>query len=221
MFNAILVEDDPHVCQKLKRILEGFPCIRVRNCFYNLASAKAYVKRHRVDLLILDLGLPDGNGLELVQFINKSPLNAKALKLLLTIFDDFDTFSTAIEHGINGYVVKTGSDNQIIQSIDSVVNGHAYISPEVASYLLMQYHKKDEIQLLSALTVREAEVLKLLALGLSYKCISKKLNVKYSTVCSHIKSIYSKLDVSSKSEAIYKGLKTGLVNINEQMDQVS
>ena len=223
MFRTILVEDDIQIHRRIKDLLQRLPNIRLLQGFHTLSDAMMFCKGNKVDLAILDIGLPDGKGTELIHFLNRR--QPDSMKLMLTIYDDYNTFMNTMEMGIDGYIVKTASNEEIRQGIEYITNGHAYISPEVARYVLKKHRKTSDNQhdlvWLSELSQREVEVLKLLSVGLSYACIGAKLNIKYNTVCSHIKNIYYKLDVSSKNEAIYVGIRSGLVSIEDSIASAS
>ena len=214
MIKTIIVEDDINIHKKIKKLVERIPQIDTLKSFLGLSCAIKFCKHHKIDLVILDISLPDGKGTDLIHYLSQH--QPDCLISMLTIYDDYPTFTTTLELGIDGYIVKTASEEEITTALSHIIQGNSYLSPEVACYLLKKYKKKASSNLpwQSNLSNRETEVLRLLSTGLSYSKIAQKLDIKYNTVCSHIKNIYQKLDATSKSEAIYMGIKKGLVSVD-------
>lgn len=153
------------------------------------------------DVVLMDIEMPNVDGIDGVRLIKSRYPNIKVV--MQTVYDDNDKIFKALQNGAEGYILKKASINNIIDSINMVYNGGAFMTPSVALQV-MNYFKKSPIkdEKLDSLTSRENEVLKLLADGLSYKMVAEQLNITYHTVNNHIKRIYEKLHVHSIGEAI-------------------
>ena len=156
-----------------------------------------------LDVLLVDLGLPDGSGLELVK---QAQLNA-VKPLVLTVFGDEANVVTAITLGAAGYLIKDCAD--IAEAIRAVARGESPLTPSVATYLLAHVRKESGHPTLSTakLSRRENDTLQALSRGLTYNEIAAELSVSYHTVSDHLKSVYRKLGVTSRAQAVYKSLK--------------
>ena len=156
------------------------------------------------DVVLMDINMPNVNGMEgLIQIRKKFP-NIKVL--MQTVFDDNDNIFNSIRNGASGYILKKDSANRILQAISEVYEGGAVMNPGIAQKVLDYFQPKKQENPLSP---REAEVLNLLAEGLSYKMVADKLGLSFHTVNTHTKKIYEKLHVASLGEAIafyYKNL---------------
>lgn len=157
------------------------------------------------DVVLMDINMPYVDGLEGLKLIKQHYPSINVL--IQTAFDDNEKIFTSIRNGANGYILKSDHPDKIFQAIEEVYKGGAAMNPGIARKVL-EYFKPVEIQ--SALSNKESEVLQLLAQGLSYKMVANKLSISYTTVNSHVKHIYQKLHISSLGEAIayyYKHLK--------------
>lgn len=210
MITVTVVEDDPAAREELLADLESHPDIRVVGAAASLAEARQLVAVH--DVCIVDLGLPDGSGLELL-----ADLKARGIKpLVLTVFGDEATAVSALEMGAAGYLLKGLSDvgSQVVE----VAAGHAPLTPRIAAHLLRRFRGiEDKEQAatpgLPRLSRREQQTLQMLALGHNYRETAEHLGVSYHTVSDHVKSIYRKLAVNSKASAVMVGLRAGLIRL--------
>ena len=208
-----IVEDDPVLRECLGQMIEeveGF-CLSgsaatVAEGFRLLATAP--------DILLLDLALPDGNGLELIAHARDT--NSPTRLLVLTVFADVRSVVRAIEEGADGYLLKEADVDQIATAIRTVLSGGAPISPAVAGHILAKL-RGDAPRRPSnppvVLTAKETEVLEALASGKAHKEVAIRLAISQHTVGDHVKSIYRKLSVNSRGEAIYKAVQTGLIRM--------
>jgi len=172
--------------------------------------------RGRPDVLLVDLGLPDGSGLELIRSARK--LSTDILILVITVFGDESSVIGAIEAGAQGYLLKSEAPADVRESVREILSGGAPISPGIASHLLRRFQKAGP----SAdphgprFTLRERDVLGLMVKGLPYLEAAEILGVTRNTVAGHVKSIYSKLEVNSRGEAVYEALSQGIVRIESK-----
>jgi DNA-binding NarL/FixJ family response regulator len=158
-------------------------------------------------LLFLDLGLPGISGLKAISFIRNSYPDTKIV--VITSDNSQDTIWEAITNGANGFLLKPFAVREIKQQIDVIKCGGAAISPEAAQKLILQLNARSaapRTEDQGLLTPRESEVLEQLVKGMSYKEVSNMLNISFDTVNGHIKRIYVKMGVNSKSELIAKVL---------------
>ncbi len=178
----------------------------------NLADGRVLVETGGYDVLVCDLGLPDGSGIELIR--RSSQLWPDAEVLVVTVFADHAKVFDSIRSGATGYVLKDEGWASLAARIREVIAGGSPISPGIARRILrrMQPLRPDEDTGPDAITGREANVLSLLARGLSYAEIGRTLDVTDQTVATYIKRIYRKLHVNSRGEAVFEASQRGLID---------
>ena len=171
----------------------------------NCKTVLADMQQYHPDVVLMDINMPDVDGLEGLQIIKKAYPEIKVL--MQTAYDDSNKIFTSIKSGASGYILKNDRPQRILQAIEEVYEGGAVMNPSIAQKVL-DYFKPQQTK--SPLSPKENEVLALLAEGLSYKMVADKLGVSYTTINTHTKRIYEKLHISSLGEAIayyYKNLK--------------
>lgn len=207
-----LVEDDPHVRDGMQRAIGEVPGWNLRFASGSLRDARMQ-SFAGLGVLLLDIGLPDGCGLDLLPQIR-----ASVPVLVISAIGDEATVVHAIEQGAAGYLLKDSRPRDLIAGIAAVLNGGAPISPGVASYLLRRLRNPTRaaapttLAALEALTPREVEVLRALTRGYSYEEAGELLGITRNTIGQHIKQIYSKLAVNSRSEAVFQAIQAGWLN---------
>lgn len=209
-----IVEDDPNLRDHFVEIVSAVDDIDIVGTASSLLAGRNLI-RLKPDLFLLDIGLPDGSGLDLVPEISEA-IEAKIL--IVTSFGDRETVVGAIRAGANGYLLKDSAPDDIVSAIKCTLEGAAPVSPAAATYIL-ETMKEGEPLVEAAveedqdLSVREVELLNLFARGLTYKEAATQMGISPLTVGNYVKSIYSKLAVHSRSEAVYEALKTGQLKI--------
>lgn len=200
-----IIEDDPMVRQYFMRIMGMAVGYDVVGIAPDIATGRALIAL-KPDLFLMDIGLPDGSGYDLVPEI-KATSNAKAL--IISSFGDRDTVVKALTAGADGYLLKDSTPEQILDGIAITLDGGAPVSPAAAIYLLDLLRnplpnavQSPQLGEDNRLTPRETELLRAFAEGKSYKEAARALNISPHTVGNHVKSIYRKLEVNSRSEAI-------------------
>ena len=171
----------------------------------NCKTVLADMQQYHPDVVLMDINMPDVDGLEGLQIIKNAYPEIKVL--MQTAYDDSNKIFTSIKSGASGYILKNDRPQRILQAIEEVYEGGAVMNPSIAQKVL-DYFKPQQTK--SPLSPKENEVLALLAEGLSYKMVADKLGVSYTTINTHTKRIYEKLHISSLGEAIayyYKNLK--------------
>lgn len=164
------------------------------------------------DVILMDLQMPDGNGLTATRAILQS--NPGIRILVVTLFEDDDSVFAALRAGARGYVLKDSRDEEIVRAIRAVGNREAIFSPEIATRVLGNFTSRPAVskEVFPLLTQREREILVLLAEGLSNQSIAEDLSLSEKTVSNYISSIYSKLEVSNRAQAIIKARDAGLAS---------
>ncbi|HET6438521.1 MAG TPA: response regulator transcription factor [Anaeromyxobacter sp.] len=205
---VILIEDQPGTRLALTQALElgGF---RIAGAFETGESALEESEALSAEVALVDLGLPGISGLEVIRRLRQRQPGISIL--VLTVFDDAPRVVEAIEAGAQGYLLKDTPMSQVAAAVAAVRAGHAPLSPEIAGHLLTRLRSDRAPAALCGLSQREVEVISLLARGHAYADIATALGIQLSTVQSHVRNIYRKLEVSSKAEAAVVAVRNGIV----------
>ena len=213
--SVVIVEDDPLVAAHVGRGVAAHDGLSLRAVAGSLEEARALLDRH-VDLFILDLGLPDGSGIALIEEIRaRGGLEPKIL--VLSVLGDQDTVLAAVMAGADGYLLKDIDTLDIGQQAADALTGGAPLSPSIAAYVLRHLRrqpdtsKPDDADPL--LSPREIELLQLLARGYNNRQAAAELEISPHTIGDHVKSIYRKLRVSSRGEAMVRAFRSGLLHL--------
>ena len=199
-----IIEDDAAYREALAAVLRGTPGHACDAVYANAEDALATLDRKPADVTLVDISLPGLSGIEFVrQFKARHP---GALAIMLTVVEDTERLFQSLTAGADGYLLKSTPPAAILQGIEEVVKGGAPMSWAIARKVLRHFHKLGgPHQELQSLTAREREVLEQLATGQALKLISDALGVSLETVHTHLRSIYRKLHVHSRGEAVAKG----------------
>ncbi len=212
--SVLIVEDDPFIRERLVEAVAAHPALSVCCDSAFFEDALKMLSESRPDVLLTDLNLPDGDGIELIR--EASHLD-NIESIVITVFGDERHMMAAIEAGASGYLLKNSELDTIGHAIVEMLEGGSPMSPSIARSLIKRFQPQASADQTPAndLTKRELEVLKLIARGLNYNEISVSLDISYHTVASHVKKIYRKLQVNSRSEAVYEAEQMGLIRIRE------
>jgi DNA-binding NarL/FixJ family response regulator len=216
-----IVEDDAVLRDALGLMVEQVDGFALHGSCGTVADGLELLEREP-DVLLVDLGLPDGSGLELIE---RAPESCRVL--VLTVFADVRTVVQAIEAGADGYLLKESDVGQVAAAIRTVLAGGAPISPAVASHILARVRNEQpaaEPAVAGAtgaaggtdgvgLTAREREILQDLAGGRSIKEVAHLHGISHHTVGDHVKAIYRKLSVNSRSQAVNKAVRSGIIRL--------
>jgi DNA-binding NarL/FixJ family response regulator len=199
-----IVEDDPAMREQLIELISSSPELDLAGIAPTLQAGRRLIHL-QPDLFLLDLGLPDGSGLDLISEVKAG---SSARILVLTLFGDRDTVVAAVRSGADGYLLKDSSSSVILEGIAVTLQGGAPLSAAAAVFLLERLRgdpapKAAAVNRADDLTEREIALLKLFARGLSYKETARELDISPLTVGNYVKSIYRKLAVNSRGEAVY------------------
>ncbi|MDB4933214.1 MAG: Two-component response regulator [Labilithrix sp.] len=206
---VLLVEDDPDVAKDLALLLEGRSDLALASAFGAAEPALAAIQRGLdADVALVDLRLPRMSGEELIRKLKVARADLEIV--VLTVFEDDESLYGALRAGASGYLLKDAPRSELAGAILQVHRGGAPMSPSIARRVLLEFRQPPQAKAF-ALTAREREVLDLLTKGASYPLIGKALAISISTVQSHIRAIYRKLEVCTKAEATAEAYKRGIV----------
>ncbi len=217
----LIVEDDLSLQARLKESLADNPAFGDMRICDNLREAKQLLHQFRPEVVLLDVGLPDGNGLELL--VERHDLNYHAKMLILSGLSDEQTIVKAIQLGAEGYLLKQDSKANIEQALTSIMQGIPPLSPSVAQ-CIMQHMRTEQptpsqsnypgsdTGLPPVLPPRQQMTLSLLARGMTYREIAGHMDITFNTVSTYAQEIYNKLAARSRSEAVYKAQKMGIIS---------
>jgi DNA-binding NarL/FixJ family response regulator len=204
-----IVEDDRETRERLVELLSKAELYEIEGVFGTVSEASKQLPILKPDVLLLDLGLPDGSGIELITQVREKRLDT--LALVISGFHDEHRVFEALEAGAKGYILKHEEEQNVLKSIATILDGGAPISPTIAKLMLNRFSRSTlQIESLPEhLTERQLKILKFLSQGFTAKEISEKLTISYYTVTTHIKNIYEKLQVNSRIEALIEAKKIG------------
>ena len=217
MLNILILEDNPIFHQRLCRFLREWDQVNdicVKTTFSSFLGTPDFAK---YDFFLVDLTLPDGDGLEAIKLFKKHTPNG--LIIVVSARVDSSSILESIKCGAVGYLHKDDGSLRIISSLKEALNGGSPITPMIASRIFsnirygcssqverIQNSKKDNI-----LTKRETEVLNLIAKGLTYKEVASSLSLSVNTVPVHVRNIYKKLQANNRSEAVFEARALGIL----------
>src|SRR5436190_9349786 len=210
MIKVLLYEDNPQLREGLTMLISGSDGFEVVAAFKNCNTVVEEVEAYRPDVILMDIDMPGINGIEGLKRLRE--FNSDVKVLMLTVFDDNKNVFQAISNGANGYILKKTPPSKLLEYISEAQTGGAPMTASIATQVLKMFssmnNEKGEDYNLSD---REKQVLLLLVEGFSYKMIAAEMFISIDTVRSHIKKIYEKLHVNSKSEAVAKAFKDKIV----------
>ena len=207
-----IVEDDDSLRSYLEEVITATAGLEIAFSANTVAAARVDSVQGSVDLCLVDLNLPDGCGFELIHFI-KATTVAKCL--ILTVLADRTNVTAALSAGADGYLLKDTPAEQLRVNIFRTLVGETPISPQAATFLLELWRGSNTSvvagQTGEGLSKREVEVLRLFSRGLSYRETARTLGLSQFTIGDYVKSIYRKLGVHSRAEAIFEARQVGLI----------
>jgi DNA-binding NarL/FixJ family response regulator len=199
-----LVEDDRTVREGLQILLNGSPGFTCLATYSNGEDAVAGLPVVNPDVVLMDINLPGISGIECI--IRLKELNLPILFIMLTVFENTDAIFQSLSAGAAGYLLKQTPPAKLLEAIQDVYRGGSPMSGEIARKVVRSFQRTPEPETSIGLTEREKEILSYLIKGYFYKEIAAELFIGVETVRTHIRHIYEKLQVRTRSEAIYKFL---------------
>ena len=210
MIKVLLYEDNAQLREGLTMLISGSDGFEVLASFKNCNNVVDEVEAYKPDVILMDIDMPGINGIEGLKRVREH--NTQVKVLMLTVFDDNRNVFQAISNGANGYILKKTPPGKLLEYISEAQSGGAPMTASIATQVLKMFssmnNEKGEDYNLSD---REKQVLQLLVEGYSYKMIAGEMFISIDTVRSHIKKIYEKLHVNSKSEAVAKAFRDKLL----------
>lgn len=214
----LLIEDDSPVRERLAAILRRWPGGELIGACGTLAEAVPFIKEQEIDLLVTDLNLPDGHGVQAILMLRNDQPAAEAM--VISVLADDRNVIEAIEAGATGYLLKDSDPIDIVDAITELLAGRSPISSTIARTIVRRLGGRDpksdtppdraENQ---TLTTREMDILWGIAKGFTYSELAERLQISKQTVPVHIKNIYRKLQANNRSEAVYEASRRGLIRL--------
>jgi DNA-binding NarL/FixJ family response regulator len=205
-----IIEDQPKIREGLRSLIDGTDGYRCVGSFGSMEEALAKVNSDLPDVLLVDIGLPGMSGIEGTRRLKDQ--HPGLAVMMLTVYDDDRRIFDAMCAGACGYLLKKTPPARLLESLKEVVGGGAPMSPEVARRVVALFREirpPDEANY--QLTPHEIRILALLVEGYNYKTAGDELGVSINTIRFHMRSIYEKLQVHSKSEAVAKALRNRVI----------
>lgn len=215
-YRIILTEDDEPVRNRFSSLLNDWAGSKLVTACANLSETIDAIETHPIDLLITDLKLPDGNGIECIRTLRARQPDAEAM--VISVLADETTVLGAIEAGATGYLLKDADSIDLIQAITDLMRGQSPISSRIARVLVRRLGLQTQIAQparsgKSILTAREMDILWGIAKGFTNAELAERLGISPQTVPVHIRNIYRKLEASNRSEAVFEASRLGLIRL--------
>ena len=218
---VLLIDDNYEHLVGIRELLNIEGTFDVVGIATNVNVGINLIKKYQPDIVLLDMNMPDKDGLQGIIEISKLETETKVLAL--SGYDDADLIFRAMKIGAKGYVLKTMASAQLIYAIEEVLNGKIYLPLALSSrffeYFQQSFREEnakqetEEENLLSYLTQREEEVLELLTQGITYKGVANKLFISETTVKTHVNNIFQKLQVNDRTQAVLYAINNGFLTI--------
>ena len=214
MLRVMIVEDDPVFLNRFCKVVASEPEFELFAAVRNGAAARDSLARGAPDVLLIDLGLPDISGIEIIrETVQRYP---DIDIMVVSVFGDEEHVLASIAAGATGYILKDSLPEELVDLIKQLRAGGSPISPIIARQLLKKLRPPSSVSQPSGrdypgLSARESEILSLIAKGFSFTEIAKLLEISPHTVTAYVKKIYQKLAVHSRGEAVYEASRMGLL----------
>lgn len=216
--SVALVEDDPAARQRFEQAIQAAPDLRLVASFEFGKDALSWLENHRPDVLLTDLGLPDIPGLAVLTYCARRHPGCDIM--VITLYDDEAHVVRSLEAGASGYLLKDSLHDEIVKHIRDLRAGGAPMTPVIARQVLKRFRinlpaqqQADSVAAdpATTLTARELFILNRVAQGFRYSEIAALEDISINTVHTHVRNIYGKLAVHSRSEAVYEAMQMGLI----------
>jgi len=198
--NVVIIEDNNDIRNSLTILINGSAGFSCTSSFANAEDAIREIPNLNPDVAIVDVHLPQGSGIDAITALK--PVCGKTQFMIFTIFEDDETVFKALKAGASGYLLKNTSPEKILTAITDIHQGGSPMSGQIARKALQSFIQPKSNPTIELLTQRENEILNLLAKGYRYKEIASKIFISIETVRTHIRNIYEKLQVDSRTDAL-------------------
>lgn len=210
IITTIIVEDQRDLREGLQMLINFTPGFKCLGAFRTMEEALARIKYDLPDVVLSDIGLPGMSGIEGIRILKEK--YPELVVLVLTVYDDNEKIFDALCAGASGYLLKHTEPSQLIISVKEAVSGGAPMSPEVAAKVIKLFREVRPPEKVDYdLTPHELRLLKLLVNGYNYVTAAEELKISYNTIKFHVRNIYDKLQVHSKSEAVAIAMRDRLI----------
>ena len=207
---VVIVEDEPFFLEEFMRIIQASPEFTLAGTATSVKAGCNLVRSMEYDVLLCDLGLPDGSGTEIIRL--GSEVRPNAVSMVVSLFGDEERVVESMEAGAKGYILKDDRPEDFIKNILDLRKGYSPLSPQIARILLRRFQLgAGSAKSKSPLTPQETRSLTLISEGKSTKTVAKEIGISDFTVNDHCKSIYKKLGVHSRTEAAIMGKENGWI----------
>lgn len=215
---VLLIDDNYDHLAGVSELVSSEGMFNVVGTSTNATMGMSLIKKYHPDVVIMDMNMPEKNGLEAIQEIEKMNLGVRVL--VLSGYDDSDLIFRAMKLGAKGYVLKTMASAQLIYALEEVADGKVYLPSSLTSRFFEYFQQQviedkteavQEDNYLSYLTAREEEVLDLLCQGVTYKGVAEKLFISDTTVKTHVNNIFQKLQVNDRTQAVLYAINNGFM----------
>lgn len=205
-----IVEDVREVREGLTALINGTHGFRCDQSYRNMEDALKKLESNKPDVVLTDIGLPGMSGIEGIRILHER--DPQLPIVALTVYDNDENIFSALCAGASGYLLKNTPPARLLESLREVLHGGSPMSPEIARRVVHLFREfRPPERATYHLTPQESELLKLLVDGHHYKTAAEQLGISTNTVSFHLKNIYAKLQVHSKSEAVAKALRERLI----------
>jgi DNA-binding NarL/FixJ family response regulator len=210
IIEAAIIEDQRDIREGLAMLIDGTPGYKCTGSYRSMEEALDRIKAQVPDVVLCDIGLPGMSGIDGIRILKE--LYPQLLVLMLTVYDDDDRIFDALCAGACGYLLKRTPPARLLESLKEAVTGGAPMSPEIATRVITLFREiRPPERADYELTPHEMRLLKLLVQGHNYTTAAAEQNVSYNTIKFHMRHIYEKLQVHSKSEAVAKAMRERLI----------
>lgn len=207
----VLLADDHHIVRAgIRQLLESESDIQVIAEAGDGEEAQALIQKHKPDVAVLDIQMPKASGIEVTRWVRAHLPEVGVL--ILTAYDEDPYVMAVLQAGANGYVLKTGQADDLVQAVRDVNEGKSALDPAITRKLMANIFKGPEKKIVEPLTDRELDVLRLAAKGYTNKAIGVQLSISDRTVQGHLAHIFAKLQVSSRTEAVMRAVSLGIIS---------
>ena len=206
----ILADDHNIVRAGVRQLLESADDLQVVAEAQDGEQAQTLIEKLKPDVAVLDIQMPKASGIEVTRWVRSHIPEVGVL--ILTAYDDDPYVMAVLQAGANGYVLKTGQADELIQAVRDVHQGKSALDPSITHKLMTNIFKGPEKKLVDPLTDRELDVLRLAAKGFTNKAIGVQLSISDRTVQGHLAHIFVKLQSSSRTEAVMRAVSLGLIS---------
>jgi|SRR5690606_21355998 len=195
-----IVEDNYELAEFWRNVIDNCNDMVCTGVYSSAEKAEKEIRKNVPDIILMDIGLPKKNGIILTKELKE--IYPKLEILICTVFNETDKIVAALQSGASGYLLKSVSGNELIQAIKTIFGGGSPIDTQIARKIITQFQPKKKYGLIDPLTSREEEVLNYIAKGYRNQEIADLFSVSINTIRTHVRNIYSKLQVNSRTKAV-------------------